>query len=156
MRHLFLPFLLLSLLASPLWADLAPRTGWVIAPSAKPFAQLVRDTRAAVRAAPINLVTQASASDGARMQGHQIPGNRVFGLFRNDYARRMLAASVPAGIEAPLRLYATENADGTATLSYKLPSAVFAPYLAEGGDALATLATELDGIFAALVAEAVK
>ena len=34
-------------------------------------------------------------------------------VFRNDYAVRMLQASVPAGIEAPLRLYVTENADGT-------------------------------------------
>ena len=30
-------------------------------------------------------------------------GNRVVGVFRNDFAHRMLAASIPAGIEAPIR-----------------------------------------------------
>ena len=53
-----------------------------------------------------------------------------------------------AGIEAPVRMYLTENADGTTTLSYKRPSAVFAPYSEEGGAALADLAAELDAIFA--------
>jgi uncharacterized protein (DUF302 family) len=46
----------------------------------------------------------------------------------------VLGASVAAGIEAPIRIYVTENQDGTATLSYKKPSAVFAPYADEGGD----------------------
>ena len=113
----------------------------------KSYADLLQAVRAAVSAAPINIVTQASASDGARMQGHTIPGNRVFGLYRNDYARRMLDASVAAGIEAPIRLYVTEEADGTATLSYKTPSHVFAPYADEGGAALRELATELDAVF---------
>jgi uncharacterized protein (DUF302 family) len=60
----------------------------------------------------------------------------------------MLNASVSAGIEAPVRFYISENPDGTATLSYKMPSFVFAPYFDEGGDALKALVVELDGIFA--------
>ncbi len=126
---------------------LETREGWVIHDTGKSFDELVGAVRAAVKKAPIAVVTQASASDGARSQGHEIPGNRVFGLYRNDYARRMLAASVASGIEAPIRLYVTENADGTASLSYKTPTAVFLPYFDEGGDALRDLATELDGIF---------
>jgi uncharacterized protein (DUF302 family) len=78
----------------------------------------------------------------------------VIGLYHPRFAVRMLEASVAAGIEAPIRLYVTENADGTATLSYKTPSAVFAPYMAEGGEALKALATELDAVFAAVVAQA--
>lgn len=88
--------------------------------------------RDAVKGAPIAIVTQASASDGARMQGHEIPGNRVFGLYRNDYARRM---------------YVTEDDDGTASLSCRRPTAVFTPYFDEGGAALRDLAAELDGVF---------
>lgn len=136
----------LTLFAAPAQA-LEPRDGWVIHETGKGFADLVQAVRDAVSNAPIAIVTQASASDGARMQGHTIPGNRVFGLYRNDYARRMLAASVAAGIEAPIRLYVTENADGTATLSYKTPSHVFAPYVAEGGEALRGLGEELDAVF---------
>jgi uncharacterized protein (DUF302 family) len=93
------------------------------------------------------VVNAASASDRAKVEGFAIAGNRVVGVFRNDYARRMLAASLAAGIEAPIRFYLTENADGTATLSWREPSAVFAPYLAEGGADLQSLADELDRIF---------
>ena len=60
----------------------------------------------------------------------------------------MLETSVSAGIEAPIRFYVTENPDGTATLSYKRPTTVFAPYADEGKDALKGLAAELDEIFA--------
>ncbi|MGR3462077.1 MAG: DUF302 domain-containing protein [Roseovarius sp.] len=134
------------LLAAPVQA-LGPRDGWIVHDTDKSFADLVQAVRDAVSEAPIAIVTQASASDGARMQGIDIPGNRVFGLYRNDYARRMLDASVAAGIEAPIRLYVTEDADGTATLSYKTPSHVFAPYAEEGGAALRALADELDAVF---------
>ena len=79
---------------------LEPREGWVVHDTDKSFDELVEAVREAVTTAPIAIVTQASASDGARAQGHTIPGNRIFGLYRNDYARRMLAASVAAGIDA--------------------------------------------------------
>jgi hypothetical protein len=42
----------------------------------------------------------------------------------------------------------TENPDRTATLWYKKPTAMFAPYAKEGKDALKGLAAELDEIFA--------
>jgi hypothetical protein len=38
----------------------------------------------------------------------------------------MLEASVPAGTEAPIRFYVTEDADGAASLTYRLPRAAFA------------------------------
>lgn len=148
--------LALSLLAPSLGAaqSFDRRPGWEVVPTNHSYAVLLDRVRLAISRAPIALVTQASASDGARMQGLEIPGNRVLGLFRNDYARRMLDASVAAGIEAPIRLYITENADGTATLSWKRPSHVFAPYMDEGGAELEALATELDAIFAALTQDA--
>ena len=99
----------------------------------------------------MGLVTQASASAGAARRGVTIPGNRVVGVFRNDFAVRMLAASVSAGIEAPLRFYLVEAADGKATLAYRKPSAVFAPY---GNADLDRMASELDSIFAAIAAQA--
>jgi uncharacterized protein (DUF302 family) len=126
---------------------LEPRDGWVVHDTTKSYGDLVEALRDAVKSAPIAIVTQASASDGARAQGHEIPGNRVFGLYRNDYARRMLAASVASGIEAPIRMYVTEDDDGNASLSYRRPTTVFNPYFDEGGAALRDLAAELDGIF---------
>lgn len=140
--------LILMLLAGPA-AALEERPGWTVIATEIPFDELVERVREAVEAAPINVVTQASASDGARMAGVEIPGNRVIGVFRNDYARRMLDASVAAGIEAPVRLYVTEEPGG-AVLSWVRPSAVFAPYMDEGGEALADLAAELDGVLDAI------
>lgn len=124
-----------------------PRDGWMVFPTQYSFKDLVGRTRSAVKEAPISIVSQASASSGAHNQGFEILGNRVIGVYRNDYARRMLEASVAAGIEAPIRLYLTENEDKTATLSYRTPSDVFAPYMDEGGQELQMLATELDDIF---------
>ena len=123
------------------------RAGWVILPSKHRFGTLFQRLEASVTANAMIVVTTASASEGAKAQGITIPGNRVVGVFRNDFARRMLTASLAAGIEAPLRFYLTENQDRTATLSYRTPGAVFAPYVAEGGQALKTLADELDVIF---------
>ncbi|MFQ6549052.1 DUF302 domain-containing protein [Aestuariibius sp. 2305UL40-4] len=148
---------LLVVLASPALADsMTPRDGWEVFNTGKPFAELVEDTRAAISDAPINIITQASASSGAQSQGINIPGNRVIGIYRNDYARRMLAASIPAGIEAPLRLYLTEDSDGTGTLSYKTASTVFAPYMEEAGPDLSDLAMELDAILTDIAAAATR
>jgi uncharacterized protein (DUF302 family) len=133
-----------------------PRDGWVVINTPMPYAPLIERLEAAIKMEKMGLVTSASASEGAKAAGFAIPGNRVIGVFRNDFARRMLPASVAAGIEAPIRFYVTENADGTATLSYKKPSFVFAPYIAEGGVALATLASELDEIFARIADAATR
>lgn len=132
------------------------RDGWITMDSPHSYSTLVSRTRDAVKTADINLVTQASASDGARGAGFDIPGNRVLGLFRNDYARRMLAASIPAGIEAPIRMYVTETDDGQGRLSWKTPSAVFAPYIDSAAPDLEILATELDLIFEGIAATATR
>ncbi len=113
-------------------------------PSKHSFDVLVTRVEAAIGEQKMGLVAQASATRGAAARGVKIPGNVVLMVFRNDYAVRMLQASVPAGIEAPLRLYVAENADGTASLSWRTPSAVFAPY---GNAKIDEMAKELDPLF---------
>lgn len=135
-------------------ADFPERDGWVLIDTGHAFADMVERLNAAVRAAEMGLVTRASASAGAKGRGITIPGNMVVGVYRNDFAVRMLDASVAAGIEAPIRFYLTERGDGGTTLSYKTPTRVFSPYFDEGGDALRELAAELDGIFEQIAAEA--
>ena len=141
----------LALAASP-----CERDGWRIHKTPHAFSELVERLNAAVKAEKMGLVTRASASAGAKNQGYTIPGNMIVGVYRNDFARRMLEASVAAGIEAPIRFYLTEESDGTSTLSYKTPSTVFAPYMDEGGGALAALASELDGVFATIAERTVS
>jgi uncharacterized protein (DUF302 family) len=116
------------------------------------FEELVDSLKGAVEANEMVVVTQACASCGAAKRGIAIPGNMVLGVYRNDFAVRMLEASVPAGIEAPIRFYITENADGTASLTYRMPSAVFAPYKTAD---LAAMAKELDQIWQKIIDDAV-
>lgn len=156
MRTLLGFFLLIIVFMSPAFADsISEREGWQVVPTDKAYQALVDDLKAAIKAEKMLLVTQASASAGAKGRGLTIPGNRIMGVYRNDYAIRMLEASVAAGIEAPIRFYVTEDTGGTATLSWKTPSFVFAPYMEEGGDALAELAAELDGVFQTIADKAV-
>ena len=75
----------------------------------------------------------------------------VIGVYHPRFAVRMLKASVPAGIEAPLRFYITENPDKTATLTYRTPTSIFAPY---GSKALDAMARELDDICASIAKDA--
>ncbi len=134
-----------------------PREGWVILPTRHDYRTLISRVEAAARKHRMGIVTRASATIGAlKVLGKRIPGNMVMGLYHPRFAVPMLEASVAAGIEAPIRIYITENPDGTATLSYRKPSSVFAPYMAEGGDRLRRLAVKLDALFAALATDAAE
>lgn len=142
-------------IASEAWAELpATLQGWVIEPTGHAYAELVDRVDTAVAESPLNVVTRASATVGAKSLGQNIPGNMIVGVFAPQFAIRLLDASVAAGIEAPLRLYITENPDGTATLSYKTAAHVLAPYADEDGRALTALATELDTILQQIAAQA--
>ncbi|MGC3938931.1 DUF302 domain-containing protein [Roseobacter sp. EG26] len=136
--------------------SIAPRDGWVILQTGKTHAALLADLKKAVKANKMGVVTQAGPTGAARNRGITIPENRVIGVFNNDFAVKVLATSTAAMIEAPIRFYVTEEADGTATLSYKTPGSVFAPYLDEGGDALKDLSDQLDNKFSAIAAAATQ
>ncbi len=143
-------------LTVPVFAgSLAPREGWAVHNTQQSYADLLENTRAAIKAEGMFLVTEAGPTQAAANRGIDIPGNRVLGVFRNDFAVRAIRLSVPAMIEAPIRLYVTEDDDGTATLSYKTPTHVFGPYIAEGGSKLEALAEELDQVFAAIADRAI-
>ena len=154
-------FLAAVLIAAPIIASqayagsIAPREGWAVHDTGQTYAELLGGLKAAIRAEGMFVVTEAGPTGAAKKRGITIPGNRVVGVYRNDYAVRALATSAAAMIEAPIRFYVSENADGTATLSYKTPGAVFAPYLDEGGAELSAIAAELDAIFTAIAARAV-
>lgn len=156
MRKLFSAAFAL-LVASSGWAQgIAPREGWVILDTDKAPAELLENLTASIKANGMGVVTQAGPTGAARARGIEIPENRVVGVFNNDFAVKVLATSIAAMIEAPIRFYVTEEEDGTATLSYKTPGFVFAPYLDEGGDALADLASALDARFDTIAQQAIR
>jgi len=146
---------LLSPFAAPTQAGPIPaRDGWVVIETSKSFDQLIGDVKSATKAQGMGVVTQAGPTGAAAKRGITIAGNRVIGVFNNDFAVKILATSTAAMIEAPIRFYITENPDGLATLSYKLPSFVFAPYTDEGGPELINLANELNQRFDAIAQQA--
>jgi uncharacterized protein (DUF302 family) len=110
------------------------------------FGQLRTRLESPIKKSGMYVVTTASA--GAKHRGIKILGNLVLGVYRNDFAVRMLKASVPSGIEAPLRFYVKENADATATLTYRKPSAIFG--VCDSSD-LDAMAKELDNLWAKIV-----
>lgn len=148
----------LSLLAASLGLSLLAATSTALADAStktvvtnQGFDETVSRLEKSIIDNKMGLVAQASASKGAAARGVKIPGNAVLMVFRNDFAVRMLKASVPAGIEAPLRLYVTEDGQGS-SITYRSPSATFAPY---GNAELDALARELDPIFDKIVVDAI-
>jgi uncharacterized protein (DUF302 family) len=128
-----------------------PFPGTHVIKSGHSYPEMVEKLPQAVAKNKMGVVAKASATVGAKKIGVTIPGNMVVMVFHPKFAVRMLEASVPAGIEAPLRFYITENGDGTTTLTYRDPSSVFAPYESA---ALDKMAKELDAIFAKIAADA--
>ena len=116
--------------------------------SAAPFGRVAEALERAVTDEKMGLVCHANAQRAAAGRGVTIKGNQVLMVFRNDFAVRLLAADPAAGFEAPIRIYVYENADGTATVSYSPPSAVFASYRHPEVQAVAR---ELAPIFKAIV-----
>ncbi len=142
-----------ALPVSPAAAQVAvPYSGTRVIDTGQPFNLFLKKLKAAIKANKMGIVAEACADCGARAMGVTIRGNRVIMIYHPRFAIRMLKASVPAGIEEPLRLYVTEETAG-ARLTYRLPSHVFAPYETPALDAMAG---ELDGIVAKIVEDALK
>ena len=144
-------FLAAALLAGP--ATAAPE-GLVTAKTPHSYETLIERLNVAVKAHEMGLVTRASATVGAKAAFDKvIPGNMVIGVYHPRFAVPMLEASIAAGIEAPIRFYITENEDGTASLTYRKPTVIFAPYEG-GGEQLKNLAKVLDEVFASIAKQA--
>lgn len=129
-----------------------PYPGTQVVKTTHSYETLVQRLEDAVKKNKMGIVARASATLGAKKIGVSIAGNMVVMVYHPKYAVRMLKASVPAGIEAPIRYYITENADGTATLTYRTPSSVFNPYQ---NAELDEMAKELDDIFESIARDAV-
>lgn len=153
MRVLFVLIALFILSGPAVAENTDPYSGTRVFATGKPFAVFVDDLRAAIKANKMGIVAEACATCGAKSIDVIIPGNQVIMVFRPDFAVRMLKASEAAGIEAPLRLYITEQQDGTARLTYRLPSHVFGGYDVPQLD---EMAAELDAIFANIAKDAIN
>lgn len=129
-----------------------PYPGTVTVETGRAFEPFVDAFAKAITGNGFNIVGIACANCAIKgVFGETVPGNRVFLFFKPAYARRMLAASVAAGIEAPIRVYATEAPDGTAHVTWRKPSAVFGAYEVPE---LTAMGRELDDHVDRIVADA--
>lgn len=157
MKFLTTALLAACMFALPAAADsIKPREGWAVHDTDHSYIDLITRVKSAAKANKMGIVTEAGPTAVLKSKGIVVPGNRVIGIYHPQFAARVIALSVPAMIEAPIRMYVTEDSDGTATLSYKMPSFVFAPYVDAAGAELSAVAKELDAKFAAIAADAVK
>jgi uncharacterized protein (DUF302 family) len=152
-----LPILMLVVLcavaaSTPLTRATA-QDGRIAVKSTAPFTSVTDALERAITDQKMGLVCHANAQRAAAGRGVAIKGNQVFMVFRNDFAVRLLNADPATGFEAPIRIYVYENADGSATVSYIPPSAVFASYRHAEVQAVGK---ELDGIFKAIVDRGVR
>ena len=155
-RSVLSAFLLVAVVSLTGTAALAQKSiaypGTKVMNTSHSYKMLLQKLEAAIKKNKMGLVNRASATVGAkRVLKMTIPGNMVIGVYHPRFAVRMLKASIPAGYEAPIRFYVTENADKTATLTYRTPTSLFTPY---GSADLNTMARELDSIFAAIARDA--
>ena len=135
-----------------LWAK-SPYPGTIVMATPYDYPTLVKRLNKAIGDNSMAVVSRASATLGAKSLGVKIPGNMVVMVFNPKFAIRMLKASVEAGYEAPIRFYITEQANGKASLSYRTPSSLFAPYKSTDLD---KMAQELDTIFAKITQQAAR
>ena len=152
MRNLIFLLFVASLSASAFGE--IKRVDWRSIDTTLTYEDLVEAIEKAAPEAGLGVVNKAGPTEAAKKRGIIIPGNCVIGLFNNDAAIKILELSLAAMIEAPVRMYVTENTDGSATLSWKTPSSVFAPYAKEAGSALKTITADLDSKFEAVAAAA--
>ena len=129
-------------------ANTTPHTATKVIATSLILSQLRNHLKAAIEKSGMYVLTSESAGAGAKRRGIDVPGNLVLYLYRNDFAVRMLNASMPSSIEAPLRFYVTEQAEGTSTLTYRKPSAGFGACCSANLD---KMLAELDTIWAKVV-----
>ena len=145
---------LMVLLALPVKAENpTPYSGTKVIETGQPFDAFIEKLTAAIKANKMGIVGNACATCGAKNIGVTIPGNRVIMIFNPHFAVRMLKASEAAGIEAPIRLYITEQPNGKARLTYRLPSHLFGAYKVP---ALDEMGKDLDAIISRIVKQALN
>jgi len=135
-----------------IWAK-SPYTGTILIATQYDYPTLVNRLDKAIGDNGMAVVSRASATLGAKSLGVKIPGNMVVMAFNPKFAIQMLKASIEAGYEAPIRFYVTEQANGKASLSYRTPSSLFAPYKSADLD---KMANELDVIFEKIAQQATR
>lgn len=138
-----------------------PENGWNAIDTRQSYSQLLSRLKQAISESELSLVFEVGPTEAAANRGIDIPGNRVIGVFNNQFAVDVLRLSVPAMIEAPIRFYVTEREDGHATLSWIEPSHIYAPYIDaidNGEDALELrkISTTLDLLFSRIAASATQ
>lgn len=83
---------------------------------------------AALKTHNLRLVNRIDGQEKAAMTGVTAGCDRIYGIFRPDYAVRVWRACPAAGIDIPLRLHVFRNEAGLLQLNYRLPGEIFSAW----------------------------
>lgn len=128
--------------------SVGPYPGTVAWQTGLGFRELERRLERAIPANGMTLV--ASLATGGH--GGSVPSTMVLLVANQDYADRIAQTDGLAGMELPICLYVTEDAERHGRVTYRTPSSVFALY---DKPALDQIAAELDQVFAKIVDDAI-
>ncbi len=106
--------------------------------------------QAALEKNNLKLVNRIDGQEKAAMIDVSVDCERVYEIFRPDYAVRVWHACPAAGIEIPLRFHIFRNSNGLLQLNYRLPGDIFSVWQ---NNELMDLAEELDPLFNALATD---
>ncbi len=114
----------------------------------QPVDVVVERLKGAIAALSMGLVAHINGQANAAKKGLRVSADQILEVFRPDFAVRVWAADKRAGLDIPIRYHVYEEG-GLTHVSYRSPSAIFAPY---GNPQLDALGRELDGIFSEIFA----
>lgn len=138
-----------------------PTEGWKVIDTSQSYSELLSHLKEAVSESDLQVVFDVGPTEAAAKRGIDIPGNRVIGVFNNEFSVDILNLSVSAMIEAPIRFYVTESEHGQATLSWIQPSHIYAPYIdsadnVNSAEKLREKSKELDLLFSEIAISATQ
>lgn len=112
--------------------------------------EVVERLKQGAASASMAIVAHLNGQANAAKRGLSVPGDQILEVFRPDLAIRVWEADKSAGLDIPIRIHVFEQGAAT-VISYRPPSAVFAPY---HNPRLDLIGAELDPVFAAIAAHA--
>ncbi|CAN5471660.1 MAG: DUF302 domain-containing protein [Rubrobacteraceae bacterium] len=118
-----------------------------------PFDEVVEAIIASIESSGMLLVADIDVRKNAAKRGIELTGNRILEVSRLDYAARIWAMEIEAGVDIPIRIHVHEDEGGGVTVRCRTPLEVLSRH---GNDELTLFAAELDPVFEKIVCDPMR
>lgn len=114
----------------------------------EPFDDVVEAIISCIEESGMLLVADIDVQRNAAKRGIETTGNRILEVFRPDYAVKIWAMEIEAGVDIPIRIHIHEDESGGVTARYRGPLEVLSRH---GNDRLTLFAAEIEPVFERIV-----